>query len=335
MKMQVSVFHEDEIRRILTIPEAIEAMEHAFAAYSNKTASVPGVIHLDVPEHQGEVHVKAGYLHGAPEYVVKLAAGFWENRTRNLPVGSGLMIVCSAETGFPQAILLDNGYLTELRTAAAGAVAAKYMAPTDVEQVAILGAGMQGRFQLRALACVRNFRRVLIYDHRTTNIAKCITDLRGQINAELIPAATVEKAARGSRVIVTTTPSREPILRAAWVEPGTHITAMGSDGADKQELHTDVLARAGRVIADSLPQCLKFGEIHHAVEEGVLLESDVDGELGDVISGRVVGRGDAQEITVCDLTGVGVQDAAIAGLAYRKLTSRESSNTQTQPEAKG
>ena len=332
--MQVSVFHESEIRRILTIPEAIEAMEQAFTAYSNKTASVPGVIHLDVPEHQGEVHVKAGYIHGAPEYVVKLAAGFWENRRRNLPVGSGLMIVCSAETGFPQAILLDNGYLTELRTAAAGAVAAKYMARKDVDQVAVLGAGMQGRFQLQALACVRDFRRAVIYDHRTTNIARYFTEMQGNIDAELVPASSAEEAARGSRIIITTTPSREQILRAAWIEPGTHITAMGSDAADKQELHTDVLVRAGRIVADSLPQCLKFGEIHHAVESGVLLESDVAGELGDVISGRVTGRANDQEITVCDLTGVGVHDAAIAGLAYRKLISRESSNTQTQPEAR-
>ncbi len=331
---QVSLFQEAEIRESVTLPEAIEAMEKAFAAYSNKTASVPGVIHLDVPEHQGEVHIKAGYLHGAPEYVVKLAAGFWENRRRNLPVGSGLMIVCSAETGFPQAVLLDNGYLTELRTAAAGAVAAKYMARLASEQVAILGAGMQGRFQLQALACVRNFRRVMIYDHRTTNVARYLSDMQGKIDAELIPASSVEEAARGSRIIITTTPSRYPILRAAWVEPGTHITAMGSDGADKQELHTDVLVRADRLIADSLPQCLRFGEIHHAVEEGVLQEQDVDGELGDVISGRIQGRANDQEITVCDLTGVGVQDAAIAGLAYKKLTSRESSDKQTRPAAK-
>ncbi len=332
--MNVSVLHEAEIRQIITIPEAIAAMELAFAAYSNKAASVPGVIHLDVPQHQGEVHIKAGYLHGAREYVVKLAAGFWENRASNLPVGSGLMIVCSAETGFPQAILLDNGYLTELRTAAAGAVAAKYMAQKSVEQVAILGAGMQGRFQLQALACVRNFQRAVIYDHHTTNIAKYLAEMQERVNAELVPASSAEEAARGSRIIVTTTPSREPILRAAWIEPGTHITAMGSDDVDKQELHTDVLARADRIVADSLPQCVKFGEIHHAVKQGVLLESDVDGELGDLISGRVAGRGDDREITICDLTGVGVQDAAIAGLAYRKLTSREFSDTQTRQQAK-
>lgn len=313
---------ESEIRGAVTLAEAIPAVEESFVAYTRKTASVPGVIHLDVPERQGEVHVKGAYLFGAQEFVIKVASGFYQNRTRNLPPGSGLMMVFSAETGFPLALLVDNAYLTDLRTAAAGAVAAKHMAREDVEQVAVLGAGVQGRLQIEALACVRKFDRVRIYDHHTTNVVRYVADMRNRVDAEVIAASTVEEALRGSRIVVTCTPSRQPLVKANWVEPGTHVTAMGSDGPDKQELEARLLVRADRLVADSLAQCARFGEIHHALEAGLLLEEDVDGELGQVVCGDIPGRGNAEEITVCDLTGVGVQDAAIAGLVYRRARER-------------
>jgi len=126
--MAVTVLHEAEIKAAVSMKDAIAAMETAFVAYSRKSATVPPVVSLDVPEEGGEVHIKAAHLHKTAEFVIKVACGFWENRSRNLPIGSGLMLVFSAVTGFPEAILLDNGYLTELRTGAAGAVAAKYMA---------------------------------------------------------------------------------------------------------------------------------------------------------------------------------------------------------------
>lgn len=309
---------EAELRRAVTLADAIPAMEEAFVKYSEKRATVPPVVQLDVPENRGEIHIKAGHIHGASEYVIKIAAGFYDNPARNLPVGSGLMMVFDSVTGFPLAMLLDNGFLTELRTAAAGAVAAKHMAIQNVDQVGIFGAGVQGRFQLEALASVRRFQHVRVYDHHSANVGKYLADLQGKFEARIEPAFTPEEAARGSNVIITATPSRKPILLGEWISPGTHITAMGSDSPDKQELDTSVLARADRIIADSVVQCVIQGEIHHAVKVGILQETDVDGELGDVISGKVPGRLNDKEITICDLTGVGVQDAAIAKIAYQK-----------------
>jgi ornithine cyclodeaminase len=319
--MSILLLNETEIRNLVTLPEAISAMEEAFIAYSQKKAAVPPVVSLEVPEHQGEVHIKAAHLHSTREYVIKVAAGFWENRTRQLPVGSGLQMVFSAETGFPLAMLLDNGYLTDLRTAAAGAVAAKYMAPKSVQQVGVIGAGSQGRFQLEALACVRSFQRACIYDHRTENISRYIADMRTKIDAEIQPAYTVQEAVRGSQVVITATPSRKSLVIADWIEPGTHITALGSDGPDKQELDAAVLGRADRIIADSIDQCIQFGEIHHAVAQGVLSREQINGELGEVIQGRIPGRETDREITVCDLTGVGVQDAAIARLVFQRAVA--------------
>jgi ornithine cyclodeaminase/alanine dehydrogenase-like protein (mu-crystallin family) len=296
--MAIRVLNEVQIRKAVTLEESIAAMEKAFVAYSLKQASLPSVIHLDVPDQKGEVHIKAGYLFGEKEYVVKIASGFWENRKKELPISGGMMIACSSETGFPIAILLDNGYLTELRTAAAGAVAAKYMASNSVEQVAVIGAGVQGRFQIEALARVCSFDRIKVFDHHRANVERYLSDMQERIRAEIVGASTPEEA-------------------------GTHITAMGSDGSDKQELDVTVLQKADRIIADSIPQCLRIGEIHHAVAAGVIKESDVDGELGEVVSGHIPGRLAQNEITVCDLTGVGVQDAAIAGLVVRKTLTAD------------
>jgi ectoine utilization protein EutC len=312
------LLQEAELRKAVTLEAAIRAMEEAFAAYSRRAATVPPVVQLDVPEQRGEVHIKAGHIHGASEFVIKIAAGFYNNPARQLPVGSGMMMLFNAETGFSVAMLLDNGYLTELRTAAAGAVAAKYMAVPEVEQVGILGAGVQGRFQLEALAYVRPFQRVKIYDHHTTNVAKYLVEMQPKFpDVRMEAAASAEEAVQGSAVLITATPSRKPIVRAEWVDAGTHITAMGSDSPNKQELETSVLVRADRIIADSISQCLTQGEIHHAVSAGLLKDTDIDGELGEVISGKIPGRASQEEITVCDLTGVGVQDAAIARIAYQ------------------
>jgi len=319
--MSIKIFKEQEIRNLITYPEAIAAMEKAFAAYSGGKAMVPPVVHLDVPENEGEVHIKAAYVLGTPSYTVKIASGFYKNKERGLPLSGGMMIVFDSQTGYPLAFLLDNGYLTDFRTAAAGAVASKHLASQEVQQVGVIGAGMQGRMQVQALSFVRKFRHVKVYDHRTTNIVRYLEDMRGKVDADFSAAGTVRDAVRGSQIVITATPSREALIDAAWVEPGTHITALGSDGPHKQELDAQILAKADRVFADSIEQCIKLGEIHHAIKLDLLKREDIAGELGQVISGAIPGRQSANEITVCDLTGVGVQDAFIAALAFEKANA--------------
>lgn len=312
--------NEEEIRGALTMDDAIRAVEDAFAALARGEARLPGVIGLEIPESRGEVHVKGAHLAGAPFYVFKVASGFWSNAERGLPVSGGLMMAFDAATGQPAAILLDNGYLTDLRTGAAGGVAAKHLARKHPEKIAMIGAGIQGRFQLRALARVLgHLPPVAAWSLRPENAAAYAREMAEELGAEVEATPTIEAAVRGADLIVTSTPSREPLIRAEWLSPGAHVTAVGSDGPDKQELHVDVLERA-RVFADRLSQCVRLGEIHHAVEAGALREEDVAGELGDVILGKVPGRQSEAEITVADLTGVGVQDAAIAAAAVRELS---------------
>jgi ornithine cyclodeaminase len=229
------------------------------------------------------------------------------------------MVVLSTRTGYPQAVLLDNGYLTDVRTALAGAVAAKHLAPARVGTVGVVGAGTQGRFQVRALQLVRSFERVLVYDCSPSAVDAYVRDMpevlaRG--GAVSVGPADPETLVRESDVVITCTPSHEPIVRAAWLHPGMHITAMGADVPEKQELESDCLRRADLLACDLKVQCFARGEFHHALVEGVLPSDVAVTELGELTSGRAPGRTRADDISLCALTGVGVQDTAIALLAF-------------------
>jgi ectoine utilization protein EutC len=322
--MSTFILNEEEIRQAISTAEAIDAIEAAFAALAHGKVSLPGVINFTLPPvhasgaPQGESHVKGAHIAGALHFVIKVANSFPGNPDLGIPVNSGLMLAFDAITGVLDAILLDNGYLTDLRTGAAGAVAARYLAPSTIHQVAFIGAGTQARFQFRAIAAARGISSVGVWSRNLAtadNLAREIVDDRG-CDARVVK--TVEEAVRGSNLIITTTPSRQPLVSADWVQPGTTIIAVGSDTPGKQELDARLLARADLVFADRLSQCAEFGEIHHALRANALTLGDVAGELGDVVVGRVPGRTDDDQIIVCDLTGVGVQDAAIASLVLEK-----------------
>jgi ornithine cyclodeaminase len=308
----VRVLRESEIRSLIGAKEALGAVREGFVRLARGQVTLPGVIGLDLPESQGEVHVKGAHIHGSPSFSIKEAAGFYGNSARGLPVSSGVVLVFDAATGFLSAILLDNGYLTELRTGAAGALAADLLAKREVGTAAIIGAGGQARYQLEALLGVRRPGRVLIWSRTAERSEAYAKEMGGRFGLSAAAAGSVREAIEPADLVITTTPSREPIVRAAWLRPGVHITAMGSDGPDKRELESAVLARATKVVADRLDQCLRLGEIHHAVAEGVIDAGRIHGELGEIAAGLKPGRESDDEITVADLTGVGVQDAAVA-----------------------
>jgi ornithine cyclodeaminase len=317
--METYAYFEPEIKKLTGLKEAIPAVEKALAAFSSGKAILPGIINLDLPESKGEVHVKAAYIEGGEHYVIKVASGFYENPAVGLPVGNGLMLVFKARTGELAAVLFDGGYLTELRTAAAGAVAAKFLAKNQIEKVAVIGSGMQARFQLKALGEVRPFSEVAVWSRNPENARKYIEEMAKIFReVKFYSPGPAEEAVREADLVITATPSRRPIVRAEWLKPGVHITAMGSDGPDKQELFPEVLLRADRLFCDSVTQCCQLGEIHQALKAGVISESKITGEIGELILGYKPGRQSDDEITVADLTGVGVQDAAIANLFLKQ-----------------
>jgi len=294
----VRVLREADVRAALPMAACIDAVEGAFVAYSNGEAELPSVIHLDVPEARGEIHVKAGHIHGAPAYAVKVASGFY---AADPPAIDGLVIVFDAETGAPIAFLLDGGYVTDTRTGAAGGVAARWLAPEHATVVGVVGTGIQARRQVEALRCVRDVTEVRVWGRDADRASAAAADVGGVI------APSVREAVDAADVVITCTASTEPVVRAEWIAPGTHITAVGSDGAGKQELDPELLRRADVLVVDSLDQCRRLGELQHALDI-----ADRAVELGSVCAGTSPGRTSSTQLTVCDLTGVGVQDVAAA-----------------------
>ena len=314
MAKSVRIVRESEVRRALDMGACIEACERAFIAYSSGAAELPGVIHLDVPESRGEIHVKAGHLHGARHYAVKVASGF---HAQDPPAIDGLVMVFDARDGSPAAFLLDNGYLTNLRTGAAGGVAARYLAPGATTTVAVIGTGEQARRQLDALSLARpGLTDVRIWGRKPDHAEVCASALREALPAAtgVTVAATVPVAVDGADVVITCTAAREPLVRSEWLKPGAHVTAVGSDGAGKQELDPQILRNADVLVVDSREQCLALGELQHAPQEVARAV-----ELGAVCAGDASGRASDQQLTVCDLTGLGVQDVAAANAVLEHI----------------
>jgi ornithine cyclodeaminase len=292
-------------------------MEAAFAAYSEGRAVVPPVGELLFEDPPGDAHIKYGYVRGGEHFLVKVASGFYKNPEIGMPSSNGLMLLFDQRTGMPKAVLLDDGLLTDVRTAAAGAAAAKHLARSRVERIGIVGAGIQARLQLEHVARAISCRSALVWGRNRERARRMVEDLR-QSNLDIELADSVSELAAKCEVIVTTTPSGTPLLSRECARPGMLIIAVGSDTPEKQELDVGVLAMADLVVADSKAQCLTRGEIHHAIGAGVIDESDIV-EIGDIIRGVHVGRGSNDEIIVVDLTGVAVQDIFIAVAVLRAL----------------
>ena len=313
MRGRVRILREAEVRAALDMASCIAACREAFVAYSAGRAELPGVIHLDVPEARGEIHVKAGHLHGAPFYAVKAASGFYDREPAAI---DGLVAVFDALDGSPAAILLDNGFVTDQRTGAAGGVAAGELAPAATRVVAVIGTGIQARRQVEALRVVRpDLSELRIWGRDPARASRCAADVRELVDegCTVSVAASVRDAVEEADVVVTCTASRDPLVEASWLGAGVHVTALGSDGSGKRELDPEILRRADVLAVDSRDQCARLGELQHAPDQ---VSRAV--ELGALIAGEAAGRTGEGQLAVCDLTGVGVQDVAAANVVLAR-----------------
>jgi ornithine cyclodeaminase len=310
-----------EIKKVLAAIDPLPLIEAGFAAYSCGDVVVPPVGELVFADPPGDVHIKYGYIKGDDFYVIKVASGFTDNPKLGLPSGDGLMLVFSQKTGVLEAVLLDEGYLTNLRTAVAGAVVAKYLAPRQVSAVGIVGAGIQARMQLDWLRRVRKFDQAVVWGVDEDELGAYRRDMESP-GLRIRTTLRAEEVAAAANLIVTCTPATAPILKAEWIRPGTHITAIGSDTAAKQELEAAILARADRVVVDSLSQSELRGEVYKAVSAGALTRDRLV-ELGRVISDEKLRRASDDEITVADLTGVAVQDIQISKAVWLAIRSAQ------------
>ena len=308
-----------DVSQLLTIEECIAAVEQAFKSYAAGEAPAPGI--LGIHTQDGGFHIKAGILNlGRHYFVAKINANFPGNSKKNgLPIIQGVITVCDAENGRLLA-LMDSIEITIIRTGAATAVAAKYLSPANAKTVTICGSGNQGKISLRAVMKVRQLEKVFVYDIDEKKSLQFTHELSEELNIYIHPVRDLRRAVIQSDICITCTPSKKPFLLREYIAPGTFIAAVGADNEDKQELESSLLI-SGKLVTDITAQCAAIGELHHAIKTGLMKQSDVYAELGQIIAGEKPGRASDEEIIIFDSTGTALQDIVSAAIVYEKAIS--------------
>ncbi|WP_369789461.1 ornithine cyclodeaminase family protein [Rouxiella sp. WC2420] len=311
----MKIYDQMQIVGAIDMKIAAQRITEGFIAYSQGRVQVPPVQNFLFDQANGDCCIKSAWVAGSDSFTVKISTGFYDNPARGLPSNDGLMLVISALTGQPLVLLQDEGWLTCIRTALAGQIAAKALAPSLVTGIGIIGTGVQARMQLEQLQSLTCCRRVTVWG-RNLAALDAYRDFATSLGFEVTTTQDCQQVAQNANLIVTATPSREALLQSEWIKPGTHITAVGADGGGKQELDAKLVARAEVIVVDSVKQCSEYGEISHALNQG-LIKAEQLVELGLLLAGRAKGRENDRQITVADLTGVAVQDAQISAYAMQ------------------
>ena len=306
---------KDIIQHVDLNEDLIPIIEEAFISLSKGKTVMPPIMRIDIEKYHGESDVKAAYVEGLDSFAIKIASGFFDNPKLGLPSSNGLMVLLDSETGVIKSVLLDEGYLTDTRTAIAGAIASKYLSNQDANTVGIIGAGIQARLQLKAILLVRKINKINIWARDQVKATQFVDSLK-DLNIETNISQSCKDLASFSDIIITTTPSKKPLLEFDWIKKGTHITAIGSDAEQKNELHPIMIKLCDKYIPDSQPQTTILGELNHAIKENLISPNYKFNDLGSIIIDPTLGRKNKEEITICDLTGTGVQDTAIARYTY-------------------
>ena len=320
--LEVLLLTSDEVRELLTMRDAIEAVEEAFREKGLGLVDMPPKLYLFFPKYDGDLRVMPAYMKKSDIAGVKIVNVHAKNpKEHGLPTVMAVIELVDPATGAPLA-LMDGTLITAFRTGAAGGVAAKYLARPDSRVIGVVGAGVQGRFQLRALAeILRDVELVKVYDARRSAAECYVEEMSEELGLNIMACPTVEETVKGIDVLVTATPSRQPIVMAEWVDYGLHINAIGADAPGKEELDPEILKRA-KIVVDDVEQASHSGEINVPLSKGILRLEDIYGELGEVVAGKKPGRETGDEITVFDSTGLAIQDVSVAWLVYRKAKER-------------
>ena len=296
--------------------ELIPVIEDAFKSLSLGKTVMPPILRVDIEKYHGESDVKAAYIEGLDSFAVKVASGFFDNPKLGLPSSNGLMILLDSKTGVIKSVLLDKGYLTDVRTAIAGAIASKYLSNSNSSTVAIVGAGIQARMQLEALTLVRDIKNVNVWSRDIKKAHAYIENVGKNINLNFQAFDNINEVVKTADILITTTPSKKPLIDFSALPKGIHITAMGSDAEEKNELNPNIIKNCDAYVPDSQAQTSILGELNHAIKNNLIKNDMIFNDLGKIILNPELGRKNNDDITVVDLTGTGVQDTAIARYAY-------------------
>ena len=298
-----------QIMALFDFDAAVQRIHNAYVASSQGNVQTGDVVHLAFTKANGDCHVKSGHIADTASYVIKIASGFYDNPAKGLPSSNGMMLAFSATTGKTLAILRDEGWLTDMRTAIGGALATRALARADATEVLIIGAGIQARFQ--AMCLVQLLPEWALKFHIWARSASAAQTLATDLNAEghnAVAVSNLGTAIGAADIIITTTTATEPLFADGLVRKGTHVTAIGADCPGKQELPTELVATASLRVCDMASQSLNHGEFQTAHRSDASLQVT---ELGHILSGAQPGRTSDDDITVVDLTGIAAQDIAI------------------------
>jgi len=307
------------MEELLSMGEALRAVECSFKLEAEGQVSMPSKLYLDLPQYHGDFRAMPAYINGIAG--IKWVSVYPNNWRQNLPSVMATIILCDANTGCPLAVM-DGTYITKIRTGAAGGVAVKYLARRDSSVIGLIGAGVQARTQLLAISEVLpKIEQVKVFDQQRDASVTYASEMGTELDINIHPVETIEEAIEAD-IVVTTTPSREPVVKRQQVRPGTHINAIGADAKGKQELEVGLLTVA-KVIVDDIEQASHSGEINVPLSQGVIKLEDIYGTLGEVVANMKKGRENDQEITIFDSTGLAIQDMICAKLVYEKANKEE------------
>lgn len=318
---EVLILSQEEVQAYLPMGKTIEAVREAYIAFAKGRVELAPVAHLDVKQYNGEVDIKSGYVEDFNLIGTKIASGYYDNHKLGLPPGVAVIVLMDMKTSMPVAIM-DGTYITAYRTGAAGAVAASVLARKDSRTVGVIGTGTQGRMQIHALREIFELEEIRAWDIDEKGAKKYSNEMRESLGIQVTSSTDLKEVVSGADIVVSVTPSRKPLVKLDWIDEGMHINAIGADGPGKQELEPSIVAKADKVVVDSLSQCRRIGEIQHALGQGLISEDSIHAEIGQILIGEKAGRESEKEITLFDSTGLAAQDIAAAYVVYREAKER-------------
>ncbi|OPY19766.1 MAG: Alanine dehydrogenase [Methanomethylovorans sp. PtaU1.Bin093] len=313
--MDVLWLDQSDVQSLLDMPSTIEAVEKGFEQHGLKKVQMPAKSYLIFEKHNGDLRTMPAYMEEEDIAGVKIVNVHPDNRQRGLPTVMGVVVLNSTQTGEPL-VIMDGTLLTDMRTGAAGGVAAKHLARKDSHVVGMVGVGDQARTQLLALSKVMDIQEVKLFCRNVAHCDHFEKDMSHVMNCEFLKKEKIQDVC-DCDILVTTTPVREPLVMSEWVQEGTHINAIGADAKGKEELDPGLLLRA-RIVVDDLVQASHSGEVNVPLSKGMITAKDICCELGEIVAGIRPGRQSDDEITVFDSTGLAVQDMVTANMVYRK-----------------
>lgn len=325
--MKTLLLNKEDVGRLIRMNEVIGTVEEAYKAFNSGQVNQPPYTCIHLPPPRGEIDFKIGYCEANEMISMKASSGGFPNNLaeHGVPSGMGTILLFDART-CALVCVMDGSLITGLRTGAAGAVSVKVLARQNARKITSIGTGKQARMQIRAIHHVMKIEEIHAWDHHSENLARYKADIEGEFGIPVVMARSMQAAVEQADILITTTRGKGALVEAAWIQPGTHIVAMGTDTYGKQELEPEIFRHA-KIVNDSTAQCIEKGETWHPLHQNIITQANIHAEIGEILLGQKPGRETEDEITIFDSTGMAIQDNTTAAKIYRNAIASGTGTT--------